>query len=391
MNIQELGRLLAEQERFLRQMQPAFETARQLRQQVQPAVDLLRQHQESFRQIAAHRQAVADAWRVAGLEESLAAWRTALSLDVARFPPAELARLEEVAAAVRQSMRTVPTLAPEMLGGAWDERLAAAAAHLRERAERLAGTPDAGAPDDVESLAGDIEAVTAVTPAEGQENVSRWLVLVLFFVFDALAVDPAKEALRDAVARLLVILLVTAAEATVPPPASVAAETGTEATIEDASETTRRAISELRRIGGLTWAELGQLFGVSPQSTHSWASGGTLDVITEQHLFRVLDVVRVADRGDARSNRMALFAIADGETPFELLASQKFEEALAILGPGPGRRRPKLTALDDATKAERRLPPPEELIDALNDSVHHDLGRGRAACTVRNRRRGLVG
>lgn len=244
----------------------------------------------------------------------------------------------------------------------------------------------------MESLAGDIEAVTAVTPAEGQENVSRWLVLVLFFVFDALALDPAKEALRDAVARLLVILLVTAAEATVPtpplPPASAVPETGTETTIEDASETTRRAISELRRIGGLTWAELGQLFGVSPQRMHSWASGGTPDAVTEQHLLRVLDVVRLADRGDARSNRMVLFAIADGETPFELLASQKFEEARAILGPGPGRRLPKLTALDDATKAERRPPPPEELIDALNDSVHQDLGRGRAACTVRNRRRG---
>ena len=395
MNIQELGRLLAEQKRFLRQIQPAFETARQLQRQVQPAVDLVRQHEESFRQSAAHTQAAADAWRVAGLEESLAAWRTALGRDVARFPPAELARLEEVAAAVRQSMRTVPTLAPEMFGGAWDERLAVAAAHLRERAERLAGAPDAGAPEDVESLAGDIEAVAAVTPAEGQENVSRWLVIVLFFVFDALALDPAKEALRDAVAGLLVILLVTAAEATVPtppfPPASAAPETGTETTIEDASETTRRAISELRRIGGLTWAELGQLFGVSPQRTHSWASGGTPDAVTEQHLLRVLDVVRVADRGDARSNRMALFAIADGETPFELLASQKFEEARAILGPGPGRRRPKLTALDDATKAERRPPPPEELIDALNDSVHRDLGSGRAACTVRNRRRGLVG
>ena len=395
MNIQELGRLLAEQERFLRQLQPALETARQLRQQVQPAVDLVRQHEESFRQIAAHRQTVADAWRVAGLEESLAEWRTALSRDVASFPPAELARLEEVAAAVRQSMRTVPTLAPEMLGGAWDERLAAVAAHLRERAERLASAPDAGEPEDVESLAGDIEAVAAVTPAEGQENVSRWLVLVLFFVFDALALDPAKEALRDAVAKLLVILLVTAAEATVPtpplPPASAVPETGTETSVEDASETTRRAISELRRIGGLTWAELGQLFGVSPQRMHSWASGGTPDAVTEQHLLRVLDVVRLADRGDARSNRMALFAIADGETPFELLVSQKFEEARAILGPGPGRRLPKLTALDDATKAERRPPPPEELIDALNDSVHQDLGRGRAACTVRNRRRGLVG
>ena len=394
MNIQEMNRLLAEQERLVGQMQPALETARQLWRRVQPAVDLVRQHDENFRQIAAAREAAAGAWRVAGLEEALASWRTTLNRDVEWFTRSDLVRLEEVATAVRRSMPTVPTLAPEMLGDAWNDQLADAVAHLLERAERLAGAPDAGEPEDVESLVGDIEAVTAVTPAEGQENVSRWLVLLLFFVFDALALDPAKAALRDAAAKLLVILLVTAAEATVPtpplPPASAVPETGTEATIEDASETTRRAISELRRIGGLTWAELGLLFGVSPQSIHSWASGGTLRAITEQHLLQVVDIVRGADRGDAQSNRMALFEIADGETPFELLASRKFEEARAILGPGPGRRRPKLIELD-ATKAERRPPPPEELIDALNDSVHQDLGRGRAACTVRNRRRGLVG
>ncbi len=84
---------------------------------------------------------------------------------------------------------------------------------------------------------------------------------------------------------------------------------------------------------------------------------------------------------------MAFFEVAGGETPFELLALQKLEEARAILGPGPGRRRPELRELDAATKAERRPPPPEERIDALNDSVHEDLGRGRAARTVRNMRR----
>ena len=156
-------------------------------------------------------------------------------------------------------------------------------------------------------------------------------------------------------------------------------------------ETTRRAISELRRIGGLTWAELGQLFGVSPQRMHSWASGGTPDAGTEQHLLRLLDVIRHADRGDARSNRTALFEVTDVGTPFDLLASEKFEVARTILGSGSGRRRPELTELDDATKAERRPSPPEELVDALNDSVHQDLGHGRAACTVRSRRRGLVG
>ena len=411
MNIQEMARLMAERERILRQMQPALETAHRLWRQVQPAVDLVRQHEENFRRIAAASEAAADARRVAGLEEAFAGWHTVLSSDVEWFAQEELARLEEVAAAVRRSMPTLPTLSPEMLGTAWNDRLADAAAHLQERAERLAAAPHAGEPEDVESLASDIEAVTAVTPADGQENVSRWLVLVLFFVFDALALDPAKHVLRDAVAKLLVILLVTATEATVPtpppPPASAAAETATETTtedasettiddasettIDDASETTRLAISELRRIGGLTWAELGQLLGASPQSIHSWASGGTLDAVTEQHLRRVLDVVRDADRGDARSNRMALFAIAAGQTPFELLASQKFGEARASLGPGPGRRHPKLTTLDDAAKAQRRPPPPEELIDALNDRVHQDLGRGRAAHTVRKRRRGLVG
>ena len=156
-------------------------------------------------------------------------------------------------------------------------------------------------------------------------------------------------------------------------------------------ETTRRAISELRRIGGLTWAELGQLFAVSPQRMHAWASGGIPGAVTEQHLLRLLDVIRHADCGDARSNRAALFEVTDVGTPFDLLASKRFEEARAILGRGSGRRRPKLTELDDATKAERRPPPPEELIDALNDTVHKDVGRGRAVCTVRNRRRGLVG
>jgi hypothetical protein len=124
---------------------------------------------------------------------------------------------------------------------------------------------------------------------------------------------------------------------------------------------------------------------------HSWASGGTPDAVTEQRLLRLLVIVGVADRGDARSNRTALFEVTDVGTPFDLLASRRFEEARAILGRGSGRRRPELTELDDAAKAERRPPPPEELIDALNDSVHQDLGHGRAACTVRNRRRGLVG
>lgn len=395
MNIQEMGRLVAEQQRLLREMEPVIEAARQISRQMQPVVDLVHQHEENFRQIAASSTVAADALQVAGIEETVAQWRAALGRDVELLPSEEIARLQEFAATVRRSMPTLPTLAPEMLGGAWNEQLADAAAHLQARTERLAGTSEASAPEDMEALADDIEAVTAATPTEARENVGRWLVVVLCFVLDALALDPAKEIVRDAVAKLLAVLLVIAAEATIPtqPPAPppVVPEPSAEAAIEDTHEVTRRAISELRRIGGLTWVELGRMFGVSPQCIHAWASGRAPDAGTQQHVLGLLDVIRHADRGDAQSNRTALFEVTDAGTPFDLLASKRFEEARALLGRGMGRRRPKLTELDDANNAERRPPPPEELIDALNDRVHEDLGNGRAACTVRNRRRGRAG
>ena len=154
---------------------------------------------------------------------------------------------------------------------------------------------------------------------------------------------------------------------------------------------TSGAIAELRRVSGLTWEQMGRLFDVSRRSVHFWASGKPMNAANEQHLLQVLDVVRQADRGDARSNRAALFEVAANGTPFELLARQRFEEARARLGRGPGRRRVQLGMLDAKASAERAPLPPEGLIDAMNDRVHHDVGRGRAARTARNTRRGSIG
>ena len=86
-----------------------------------------------------------------------------------------------------------------------------------------------------------------------------------------------------------------------------------------ASDVTSRAVSELRRISGLTWEQLGQLFGVSRRSVHFWASGRAMNAANEQHLLKVLDIVRQADRGDARSNRAALLTVSAGHAPFEPL------------------------------------------------------------------------
>lgn len=154
------------------------------------------------------------------------------------------------------------------------------------------------------------------------------------------------------------------------------------------TESTRQAISELRRISGLTWEQLGELFDVSRRSVHFWASGKRLNAGNEQRLMEVLDVVRAAERGDPRSTRAALFEVQDGTTAFSLLAAQRFAEARALLGDGGARTKPPLAELNAAAKAVRKPLPPEDLIDAQHDRVHRDRGRSRAAGTVRKKRRG---
>ena len=154
-----------------------------------------------------------------------------------------------------------------------------------------------------------------------------------------------------------------------------------------ASDVTSRAVSELRRISGLTWEQLGQLFGVSRRSVHFWASGRAMNAANEQHLLKVLDIMRQADRGDARSNRAALLMVSEGHAPFDLLMSRAFEEASARLGRRQRGRRVELGELDAQVRAGRTPPSPENLIDAMNDQVHRDAGSSRAVGATRNMRR----
>ena len=157
------------------------------------------------------------------------------------------------------------------------------------------------------------------------------------------------------------------------------------------SDDASRAISELRRMSALTWEQLGQLFGVSRRSVHFWASGKQMNVAHEQRLFETLDIVRQADRGEARRNRAALLSVTDGEAAVGLLAAGEFAEARARLGRGEARGRVEPEGLDADARAERTPPPPDHLIEAMNDRVHRDAGRGGAARTVRNMRRESTG
>lgn len=157
--------------------------------------------------------------------------------------------------------------------------------------------------------------------------------------------------------------------------------------MEIETEATRRAVSELRRISGLTWEQLAGLFGVSRRSVHFWASGRPLNATNHERLMRVLDVVRDADRGTARSTRAALLDARGGNTAFEMLADQQFQEARLALGRGRPRLVPALTPLSEAARTARKPLPPDELYDAKSDRVHQEPGRGRAARTARGQRR----
>lgn len=161
---------------------------------------------------------------------------------------------------------------------------------------------------------------------------------------------------------------------------------------EQQRDATREAVSELRRISGLTWEQLGQLFAVSRRSVHFWASGKPLNAENETRLLQVLDIVRTADRGDARSTRSALLDVHDGSSAFDLLVEERFDEARARLGVGGGggRPRPVLGELSAEAKAARAPLRPEELVEAQHDRVHRDPGRARVARTVRNSPRGTT-
>lgn len=147
------------------------------------------------------------------------------------------------------------------------------------------------------------------------------------------------------------------------------------------------AIGELRRLSGFTWDQLARLFNVSRRSLHFWASGKPMAPGNEEHLQRLLAVVRKIDRGSASANRAVLLgAREDGSLPFDLLAAGDYDRVLSLLGPGDPRRAPPPKLSDDA-RAARAPRPPEELVGALQDRIHPTSGPLRAAKAITVSRR----
>lgn len=136
------------------------------------------------------------------------------------------------------------------------------------------------------------------------------------------------------------------------------------------------ALGELRRLSGFTWEQLARLLHVSRRTLHFWASGKPMASSNEEHLQRVVAVVRRVDRGSASENRSLLLGPReDGNVPLELLAAGDYERVVTLLGPGEGRGAAPVAQLSVEARAARAPRPPAELVSALHDRIHPTSGR----------------
>jgi DNA-binding transcriptional regulator YiaG len=150
-------------------------------------------------------------------------------------------------------------------------------------------------------------------------------------------------------------------------------------------KTTQQTVNELRKISGLTWEQLAQLFNVSRRSIHFWASGQQLSAKNEAKLNQSLDTVQYISRGSASINRSLLMEIAsNGKSHLELLKTGEYNQVRDSIGAGNIPRSPK-TAQPTKEKSST-LPNPGDLVDALQDSIHREVGRARLAKSLRSKK-----
>ncbi len=153
------------------------------------------------------------------------------------------------------------------------------------------------------------------------------------------------------------------------------------------SETTQKALSELRRLSGLTWEQLAKVFNVSRRSLHFWASGKPLSSSSEEQLNRVLGAIQYIDRGSASLNRSLLLKPdANGNLPIDLLIAGKYEEFKQTIGIGNAPQKLQLGSLSEDVYKARMPQNPEDLVDALQDSVHRNVGKSRRGRAARSRK-----
>ncbi len=131
------------------------------------------------------------------------------------------------------------------------------------------------------------------------------------------------------------------------------------------------AIHELRLLTGFTWDQIARLFSVSRRSIHLWASGGPMSRENEEHLHRVLGIIRQSDSGRAGNNRAALLSHGgpSSDCAFDLLIARDYEHAALLLGNSDNASQWHVSHFSPSSLvlSERAPRPPEVLVAARQD------------------------
>lgn len=154
---------------------------------------------------------------------------------------------------------------------------------------------------------------------------------------------------------------------------STALNTPLSFSIEDngptANTTPAELVHEFRRISGLTWAQIAEVFDVSARAPYHWASGKTVSAENHEQLGQVVTVLRFIDKGSAEENRNLLLGNARaGQTFLDLLCGGEYELVRALAGEGVGRP----TFGPALTKGAERFNAPRHWGQAIEASIEMD-------------------
>jgi hypothetical protein len=114
-------------------------------------------------------------------------------------------------------------------------------------------------------------------------------------------------------------------------------------------------VQELRRLAGLTWMQIAEVFEVSSRAPFDWASGKPVAAKNHQRLGEIVATLRFVDRGSSEENRNLLLSDAEGgRTYLDLLRGGQVNLVKDLAGKGAGRPLLERQLTADAEKLNSR-------------------------------------
>jgi hypothetical protein len=118
----------------------------------------------------------------------------------------------------------------------------------------------------------------------------------------------------------------TAGSTWIPHWPAVLSAPGTEAVLAESPERIGLGLTvrALHQLSGLTWDQLGKLFGVSRRAVHHWAAGGRMTARNAELLSELTRIVQQLEAADPASRRAILLTPGDdGYSMFDRIRSHQ--------------------------------------------------------------------